>query len=88
MVTGILPAVQGLGEFKTTNKLMPWHIAELLGQDYSQWAPGFTSATGKPIDRIFKTLGSTANPTALLNAETRLNSVKGRVSQLTTVCGQ
>jgi chitinase len=80
MVTEILPAVQGLGQFKTKNKLMPWSIAELLGQDYSQWAAGLTSATGKLIDRIFNTLGSTSNPAALLNAETYLNSVKGRVS--------
>lgn len=82
MVTGILPAVQGLPEYKTKNQLMPWNIAELLSQDYSQWAPGLTSATGTPIDRIFDTLGSTSNPTALVNAETHLNSVKGRVSLL------
>lgn len=86
MVTGVLPAVQGLPEFRTKNKLMPWNIAELLNQDYSQWAPGLTSAQGAPIDRIFDTLGSNSNPTALVNAETHLNSIKGRVGFLPTVC--
>ncbi|GIC89051.1 uncharacterized protein Aud_005452 [Aspergillus udagawae] len=79
MVTGILPPVQGLPEYRSKHNLLPWDVAQLLGLDYSQWAAGITSATGSPISRIFDSLGSKANPGVLVNAEKHLNSVKGRI---------
>jgi hypothetical protein len=79
MVTGILPPVQGLAEYRSKHNLLPWDVAQLLGLDYSQWAAGITSAPGSPISRIFDSLGSIANPGVLVNAESHLNSVKGRV---------
>ncbi|GFF38182.1 chitotriosidase-1 [Aspergillus udagawae] len=66
MVTGILPPVQGLAEYRSKNNLLPWDIAQLLGLDYSQWAAGITSAAGSPISRIFDSLGSKANPGVLI----------------------
>ncbi|KAF7183510.1 hypothetical protein CNMCM7691_003789 [Aspergillus felis] len=66
MVTGILPPVQGLPEYRAKNNLLPWDVAQLLGLDYSQWAAGITSLTGSPISRIFDSLGSTANPGVLI----------------------
>ncbi|BCS04193.1 glycoside hydrolase family 18 protein [Aspergillus luchuensis] len=79
MVTGTLPAVQGLPDFSTGSKRMPWDIAQLLNQDYSTWASGHTTATGTPIIRIFDSLGSKINPARLVNTETHLNSMKGRL---------
>lgn len=79
MVTGTLPAVQGLPDFSTGSKRMSWDIAQLLNQDYSTWASGHTTATGTPIIRIFNSLGSKINSARLVNTETHLNSMKGRV---------
>jgi hypothetical protein len=58
MVTGILPPVQSLSEYRSRNSLLTWDVALLLGLDYSQWAAGSTSATDSPINRIFDSLGS------------------------------
>ncbi|RDH25460.1 hypothetical protein M747DRAFT_311300 [Aspergillus niger ATCC 13496] len=79
MVTGTLPAVQGLPDFSTGSKRMSWDIAQLLNQDYSTWASGHTTATGTPIIRIFNSLGSKINSARLVNTETHLNSMKGRL---------
>ncbi|PGH27694.1 hypothetical protein AJ80_00709 [Polytolypa hystricis UAMH7299] len=79
MVTGTLPAVQGLPTYTTNNRRLPWDVAQLLTQDYSQWAIGSTVGSGRPIDRIFNALGSTSNPLNLVNAEQHLNSMKGRI---------
>ncbi|KAH8698404.1 hypothetical protein BGW36DRAFT_357942 [Talaromyces proteolyticus] len=76
MVTGRLPPVQGLPEYRSTNALMPWDSALLLTKDYSNTLP---TVQGTPIDRIFNALGSKKNPGVLRNAETHLNSMKGRI---------
>ncbi|GLA26843.1 hypothetical protein AnigIFM63326_004011 [Aspergillus niger] len=69
----------GLPDFSTGSKRMSWDIAQLLNQDYSTWASGHTTATGTPIIRIFNSLGSKINPARLVNTETHLNSMKGRL---------
>ncbi|GLI82159.1 hypothetical protein PoHVEF18_010563 [Penicillium ochrochloron] len=79
MVTGVLPAVQGLSAYETRNELMSWDVAQLLNEDYSKWASGRTDATGIPMERIFNALGSKTIPGPLRNTETHLNSLKGRV---------
>ncbi|KAL4962959.1 glycoside hydrolase family 18 protein [Aspergillus stella-maris] len=79
MVTGVMPPVQGITEFRTTTPTLPWNIAQLLNEDYQSWARGFTTLTGSPMSRMFHALGSTDNPKDLVNTETHINSMKGRI---------
>lgn len=84
MVTGILPGAHGAGDYHARNPRLPWEYAQLLDSDYALWGRDVipSAITGKPIDRIFNALGSKINPGHLVNAEEKLNSVKGRVSYL------
>ena len=51
-------------------------------QEYATWDPALGNQhPGSPVDRIWEIFGSVRNPDNLVNAQSQLNSIKGRIWQ-------